>query len=108
MISSKIVKTIHTKMLKKEEVKHIAALARIGLREKDIDKYQKDISSILDYFKKMEELDTEGIEPIGHITGRSNVLREDRENDFGSIGKDAIAKNAPELKSGQFKVKSVL
>jgi aspartyl-tRNA(Asn)/glutamyl-tRNA(Gln) amidotransferase subunit C len=95
-------------MLSKEEILHIATLARIGLDEKDIEKYRHDLSAILDYFKKLEECDTEGVEPIGHITGMQNVFRSDKNEDFGSIGKEAIMKNVPEVKDGFIKVRSVL
>lgn len=95
-------------MLTKEEVQHIAALARIGLTEKETEKYQKELSAILDYFKKLQELNTEKAEPIGHITGRFNSFREDKMEDFGNLGKEAIAKLFPESKDGYDKVKSVL
>ena len=95
-------------MLSKEEVKNIAALARIGLDESEIEKYRKDISSVLDYFQKLNELDTGSIEPIGHITGRENISREDKAEDAGDIGLKNILKNVPETKNGYVKVKSVL
>jgi len=95
-------------MLSKEEILHIATLARIGLDEKDIEKYQHDLSAILDYFKKLSELDVKNIQPIGHITGMQNVFRTDRNEDFGPAGKEAIFKNVPETKDGYIKVKSVL
>lgn len=95
-------------MLNKEEVKHIAGLARIGLTEKEIGKYQKELSAILDYFKKLEELDTEKVEPVGHITGTENVNRIDKQEDFGGLGEKAILENAPERKEKYVKVKSVL
>ena len=95
-------------MLTKKEVAHIAALARIGLSEEEIPKYQKDLSAILDYFKKLEELDTEKTDPIGHITGRSNSYREDKARDFGDLGREAILENVPEKKDKFIKVKSVL
>lgn len=95
-------------MLTKEEIQNIATLARIGLSEKDIEKYQQDLSEILDYFKKLDEVDIEGVEPIGHITGMKNVFRTDGNVDFGDLGKEAIMQNAPEEKDGYIKVKSVL
>ncbi len=95
-------------MLSKDEIQHIASLARIGLTGEETEKYQKDLSAILDYFKKLEELDTENIEPIGHITGRFNSFREDKDEDFGNLGRVAIMKNAPEIKDKFIKVKSVL
>lgn len=95
-------------MLSKEEIQHIATLARVGLAEKDVEKYQHDLSEILDYFKKLEEADVSNVEPIGHITGMQDVFRSDKNEDFGSIGEEAILRNAPEKKEGYIKVKSVL
>ena len=95
-------------MLSKEEVQHIAALARIGIKEAEVEKYQKDISAVLDYFKKLEELDTDQVLPIGHITGRTNSYRADSHEEFGQLGREAILKNAPETKDGSIKVKSIL
>lgn len=95
-------------MLSKEEILNIASLARIGLSEKEIEGYQKNLSDVLDYFNELKELNTDGVEPIGHITGMNNVLRNDEHEDFGSLGREAILKNAPETKDGYVKVKSVL
>lgn len=95
-------------MLSKEEILHIATLARIGVNEKDVEKYQHDLSEILDYFKKLEQLDVTDVQLIGHITGMLLTARSDKHEDFGSLGKEAIMKNAPEEKEGYVKVKSVL
>lgn len=94
-------------MLEKDEIKHIAALARIGLSEKEIEKYQGDLSQVLDYFKKLEDLDTEKIEEIGHITGMHSVFRKDESEDCEEEIKKRILKNAPDGKDNYFKVKSV-
>lgn len=95
-------------MLSKEEILHIATLARIGVSEKDVEKYQHDLSEILDYFKELEKLDVTDVEPIGHITGMLLNARTDKHEDFGSLGKEGIMQNAPETKDGHIKVKSVL
>ena len=95
-------------MLTADEVKNIAALARIGVSEKEIEKYQKNLSGILDYFKKLEEIDTKNVEPIEHITGRNNISREDRIEELSDLGRKKILNNAPETKNGYVKVKSVL
>ncbi len=95
-------------MLTEKEIRDIASLARIGLREEDIEKYQKDLSGILDYFKKMEELDTDKVEPIGHIAGTTNVYRQDRRKELSEKELESLLKNAPEIKDGAVKVKSVL
>jgi aspartyl-tRNA(Asn)/glutamyl-tRNA(Gln) amidotransferase subunit C len=93
-------------MLSKEEVKHIAGLARVGLDEKEVEKYSKDISSILDWVEQLKEVDVSGVEPTAHITGLENVEREDRVGDFGN--KEGIIKLFPEEKDGYNKVKSIL
>jgi aspartyl-tRNA(Asn)/glutamyl-tRNA(Gln) amidotransferase subunit C len=95
-------------MLTSDEILNIATLARIGVDEKDVEKYQHDLSEILDYFKKLDEVDVSGVEPIGHITGMQNIYRSDVQQDFGLLGKKDIAKNFPEQKDGYIKVKSVL
>ncbi|MCX6758549.1 MAG: Asp-tRNA(Asn)/Glu-tRNA(Gln) amidotransferase subunit GatC [Candidatus Nealsonbacteria bacterium] len=53
-------------MLSKEETEHIAGLARLGLGEEEIERYQKDLSSILDYIEKLKEVDTGDIKPFTH------------------------------------------
>ncbi|EKE21720.1 MAG: Asp-tRNAAsn/Glu-tRNAGln amidotransferase C subunit [uncultured bacterium] len=95
-------------MLKKEDIIHIAELARIGLREEEIEKYQRELSLILDYFKKLETVDTENIESIGHITGSHSVVRDDVVIDCGQDTKNGIINNFPDKISNQVKVKSIL
>lgn len=63
--------------LTKDQVLHVAKLARIGLDEKQIQKFQKELSSILDYVEMLNEVDTKGIEPTSQVTGLTNVGRED-------------------------------
>lgn len=94
-------------MLSQEEVKHIALLARIGIKEDEIEKYQKDLSAVLDFFRELEAVATDDVEAIGHITGTADVARRDRAEDFGIAGKEMILSNVPETKNGFVKVKSV-
>lgn len=94
-------------MLSVDEVKHIALLSRIGLSEEDIPMYQKDLSAVFDFFRELEKVSTETIEPIGHITGRADVMREDVQENFPQSEKEQILKNAPDTKDGFLKVKSV-
>lgn len=93
-------------MLSKEEVQHIADLARIGLDEKEIEKFSHDLSSILDWIKQLEEVDIKNVEAISHVTGLENIMREDRNEEFSN--KDDIVKLFPEKKDNYDKVKSVL
>jgi len=94
-------------MLTKDEVQHIAQLARIGVTDEEVEKYQKELSAILDYFEQLKEVDTENVDSIGHITGMENIYREDTVQDFGNKGKKEILENAPETKDDYIQVKSV-
>lgn len=93
-------------MISKDEVKHIAELARIGMTEDDIEKFSHDLTSILDFVEQLKEVDVEGVEPTAHITGLVNRLRDDFEHDFEN--REEIKKLFPEEKNGYDKVKSVL
>lgn len=94
-------------MLTEDEVKHIALLSRIGLKEEEISQYQKDLSAVFDFFRELETLPTEDVVPIGHITGRTDVMRNDECEDFDRRGREQMMKNVPETKDGFVKVKSV-
>ena len=93
-------------MLSRETVKDIALLARIGLEEGEVEKYQKDLSSILDFFAELEKVDTSEVASLGHITGRTGDGREDRFEQSEKEGQN-ILKNVPEMKEGFIKVRSV-
>jgi len=94
--------------LSKDDVRDIAALARVGVSDAEVDEYQKDLSSILAYFTKLQECNTDEVEEIGHITGMTNVYRADRVVEASDEVKDAIMENIPQKKDGYVKVKSVL
>lgn len=98
---------IYSFMLSKEEVQHIALLGRIGLSEEEIPRYQKDLSAVFDFFRELETLPTDTVTPIGHITGRSDVMRADMHEVFGQAGRGHIIENAPDTKEGFVKVRSV-
>ena len=93
-------------MISKDEVKHIAALARVGLSENEIQKFSKDLSSILDWISELEAVDVSGVEPTAHITGLINRKREDKAREFENT--QGIIKLFPEEKNGYNKVKCVL
>ncbi|MFA6974142.1 MAG: Asp-tRNA(Asn)/Glu-tRNA(Gln) amidotransferase subunit GatC [Parcubacteria group bacterium] len=93
-------------MITKNEVQHIAGLARIGLDEKELEKYAQSLSSILDWIEQLKEVDVSGVEPTAHITGLENVTRADKAGDFAN--KVAIIELFPEKKDNFDKVKSIL
>lgn len=63
--------------LTKDQVLHIAKLARLSLKPEEIDKMTKELSSILQYVEMLSEVDTADIEPTAQVTGLVNALRED-------------------------------
>jgi aspartyl-tRNA(Asn)/glutamyl-tRNA(Gln) amidotransferase subunit C len=93
-------------MLTPEEVRKIAQLARIELREGEVEKFQKDLSSILDYVEELKAVDTDGLDIVSSVTGLENVQRPDKAVliDY----QEGIMTNAPERKDRYYKVKSIL
>jgi len=94
-------------MLSKSEVKKIADLARIEISEDEAKKYSHELSDILGFVEKLNEAGTEGVEPISHITGAKNILREDKVVEYSDETKENIIKNFPEKKERFDKVKAV-
>jgi aspartyl-tRNA(Asn)/glutamyl-tRNA(Gln) amidotransferase subunit C len=94
-------------VINKEEVKHIAKLARLGLTEKEIEQLQKELSSILDYFEKLKKVDISGIEPTTHSILVENVMRDD-ERRKSKVESRKLLDLAPETKESYLKVKSIL
>jgi aspartyl-tRNA(Asn)/glutamyl-tRNA(Gln) amidotransferase subunit C len=89
-----------------EEVQHIAKLARVGLSEEDIARFQEQLSSILDYFEALRQVDTEGVPPTSHSLPLQNVFRED--DPKASYPKEEVLANAPQEEEGYFRVRAVL
>lgn len=67
--------------LSKKDVKHIAKLARLQMNETEIDKFSKQLSGILEDAKKLDEVNTENVEPIAQITGLKSVNFKDEVRD---------------------------
>jgi aspartyl-tRNA(Asn)/glutamyl-tRNA(Gln) amidotransferase subunit C len=94
-------------MLSKDQVQKIANLARIEITEAEAEKYSKELSDILGFVEKLDEADTDGIEPIAHITGAKNVVRDDKVVEYDDDTKNNIINNFPEKKDRFDKVKAV-
>ncbi len=95
-------------MVTKKKVKHIAKLARLGLTEKEIEKFRKELSSILDYFEQLKQLDVTKVEPCSHPFFLENVMREDEAKQEPTDRVDKLIEAAPERKGRYVKVKSIL
>ena len=89
-----------------DDVRAIADLARLELSEDDVARYQRQLSDILDYFQKLEELDTSHIDPTSSVLPLTNVMRADEVRQALPVA-EAIA-NAPDSDGEQFRVRAVL
>ena|SRR3989338_3229874 len=93
--------------LTKEDVKHIAKLARLELTDEEIVRYQKELGRILDYISQLKDVDTSYVEPTAQVTGLINRLREDVAKPTDSDTRRRLLEAAPERDGGYFKVKAV-
>lgn len=92
--------------LSAEDVRAIADLARLELSEAEVVLYQRQLSDILDYFKKLEELDTSHIDPTSSVLPLTSVMRADEAGE--ALPVDDVVANAPDSDGEQFRVRAVL
>ena len=85
-----------------ETIEYVGILAKLELSEEEKEQAKKDMGEMLDYIDKLNELDTEGVEPMSHVFPVNNVFREDVVTN-GDGSADTLA-NAPVKKDGGFKV----
>ncbi len=88
------------------QVRKVAKLSRLELTEPEVEEFTGQLSAILDYVEKMNELDTTDIEPLAHCLPISNVLREDCARE--SLGTEKVLANAPQRDEEFFKVPKIL
>ncbi|NPA27005.1 MAG: Asp-tRNA(Asn)/Glu-tRNA(Gln) amidotransferase subunit GatC [Chloroflexi bacterium] len=93
-------------MLTREEVLHIARLARLELTEAEIEQYREQLSAVLEYFARLSQVDTSGIPPTASVLPPRSVLRPDQPRP--GLPREKLLANAPETEDGQFKVPPVL
>ena len=89
-----------------KDVEHVARLARLELSEEEKAQFTVQLNAILKYAEKLNELDTESIEPTSHVIPLMNVMREDEPRPSWPV--EDVLKNAPDEEDGQFKVPAVL
>lgn len=92
--------------LTREEVEHIAQLARLGLSEAEKELFASQLSAILDYVRVLQELDTESVPPTTTAVPLENVWFDDVVEP--SLPRDDILSNAPDVVDGFFRVRAVL
>ena len=90
----------------RKDVEHIAELARLTFNEEELENFTHQLNQILGYMEKLNELNTDNIEPLSHPVEGNNVFREDELNT--SIPTSEALKNAPDKDDQFFKVPKVI
>jgi len=94
------------KIITKKEVEYVARLAKLEFNEEEKEEFTSQLNSILDYFKKLNELDTERIKPTAYIISMPNLLNEDKIEP--SLSQDEVLSNSQYVKEGYFKVPRII
>jgi aspartyl-tRNA(Asn)/glutamyl-tRNA(Gln) amidotransferase subunit C len=92
--------------LSREEVIHIAALARMGINEAEIEKAREQLSNILENFEVLKEIDTTNVPPTAQSLHLQNVMRDDTSRE--SLPAEDVLANAPDREGDLFKLRPVL
>jgi aspartyl-tRNA(Asn)/glutamyl-tRNA(Gln) amidotransferase subunit C len=91
-------------MIDRDQVLHIARLARLRLSEEDVERMSEELSGILEHVEAIGELEIDGVEPTTHVVELENVLRSDEP--VPSLDRDRALAGAPDAASGSFRVPS--
>ena len=91
-------------MIDREQVLHVARLARLRLSDEEVERMSSELSTILDHIEKINELDLDDVEPTSHVVEVENVLRADEPRD--SWPRERILELAPDAADGGFRVPS--
>ena len=92
--------------LSREEVLHIALLARLGLTEAEVDKFSEQLSNILENFEVLQQIDTSDIRPTAQAIELQNVMSDDEV--ASSLPQSQVLANAPRKEGEFFRVRAVL
>jgi aspartyl-tRNA(Asn)/glutamyl-tRNA(Gln) amidotransferase subunit C len=92
--------------LSREEVLHIARLARLGMNDDEVDRLSEQLSHILENFEILQKVDTEGVPPTAQPNTLQNVIKADKAKP--SLSQDTVLANAPRREGEFFRVRAVL
>lgn len=92
--------------IKKEEVEHVADLARLDLEDALLEKFAVQVGKVLEYVDTLNEVDTSGITGTSHAISLTNAFREDTVREH--LSRDIALSNAPEKEAGAFVVPKVV
>jgi aspartyl-tRNA(Asn)/glutamyl-tRNA(Gln) amidotransferase subunit C len=93
-------------VISRQDVEHVARLARLALSDAEIERMREQLSGILAYIDKLRALDTAGVEPTSHAVPLVNVMRED--DNRPCLPQDEALANAPERSGQYFRVPRII
>lgn len=93
--------------LTRDDVLHLAALARISLTDSEVEEFSTELSAILQYVEQLSNVDVNGLKPTNQVTGLTNVMRADEVIDYGYAPADLL-ENVPAVENNQLKVKRMI
>jgi aspartyl-tRNA(Asn)/glutamyl-tRNA(Gln) amidotransferase subunit C len=92
--------------LSREQVLHIALLARLGLTDAEVDRFREQLSNILENFEVLQQVDTSDVPPTAQSIALQNVMKSDEAAD--SLPQGEVLANAPRREGDLFRVRAVL
>lgn len=92
--------------ISKEQVLHVAHLARLDINDEEADKFTSQLDDIISMAEKLDELNTENIQPTSHVFAQKNIMREDKAAE--GLPLEDVMKNVPDQKDGQIKVPTII
>ena len=95
-----------SEQLDDDQVRHVARLSRLQLTDQEVSHFASQLSAVLDYISKLNELDVADVEPMAHAADVSNVLRKDQPQPGMPV--DKALENAPDASDPFFKVPKIL
>ncbi|HIH86466.1 MAG TPA: Asp-tRNA(Asn)/Glu-tRNA(Gln) amidotransferase subunit GatC [Methanosarcinales archaeon] len=93
-------------MITTKDVEHIGWLARLKIKEEQLEGYAGQLNSVLDYFGQLDEVDTKEVEPTYHVLEMNNVFRDDKVTDC--LSQDEAIGNAPKTQDSYFKAPRII
>lgn len=93
-------------MLTPDDVRRVARLTRIAMTDHEADVLRGQLARVLDHFQSLQRVDTSDVEPTGHATETTSVMRADEVR--SSLPREAVLKNAPDVDESFIRVKPVL
>ncbi|PKR84002.1 Asp-tRNA(Asn)/Glu-tRNA(Gln) amidotransferase subunit GatC [Heyndrickxia camelliae] len=92
--------------ISKEQVYHVANLARLEINDQEAEKFTKQLDDIINLAELLNEADTSNIKPTSHVLNIQNVMREDVAEQ--GLPREEVLKNVPDHKDGQIRVPSII